>query len=180
MNAGEPQDVPKRTTALALWRYAHDYLRVAKMMCSRHRLRCDESQVPHHVMAQAIEFALKAFLRTRGVTVAQLSTDFGHSLDRALERALRLGLPPLPRPAHAAIEAIAPYHREREFRYVPDEQGFPDLRPLYAAAVHILDAIADDVAADYVSEFGADGSPTAEEFVRRLRADLAATAANGG
>jgi hypothetical protein len=51
---------------------------------------------------------------------------------------------------------------------------------MFAAAVHVLDAIAEDVAADYLHAFGGDGSPTIDEFVRRLRADLAATAANGG
>jgi hypothetical protein len=179
MATGEREE-EHRTTALALWRYGHDYLRVAKMLCRRHRLRCDESQVPFHAIAQAIEFALKAFLRTKGHTPEQLDEEFGHSLMRALDRALLLGLPPLPRAAHEAVEQLAPHHREREFRHVVSREAYPDLRPLYAAAVHVLDAIAADVAADYVDGFSADGSPTVDEFVRRLRADLAATAANGG
>jgi hypothetical protein len=168
-------DAPQRTSALALWRYAHDYLHLTKMLCARHHVRCDESQVPFHLMAQAIEFALKAHLRANGMTPRALADDIGHSLDEALQRAVALGLPPLPAPAHAAVAALAPHHCNDAFHHVTDVDAFPDLDPLFAAAAHVLDAIAEEVAADYVAGYAGPGSPTTADFVRRLRADLSAT-----
>ena len=61
-------DERQRTTALALWRYAHDYLRVARALCEQHKIRSAESQAVYHLAAQGLEFALKSFLRAKGVS----------------------------------------------------------------------------------------------------------------
>ena len=53
-------DEAQRTAALAFWRYAHDYLRIAQTLCKQHRIACIESQVPYHIAAQGLEFAMKA------------------------------------------------------------------------------------------------------------------------
>jgi len=47
---------------------------------------------------------------------------------------------------------------------------------LVEAGVWLLDRIAPDVAAHYVAHLADDASPSAAEFVGRLRADLRATA----
>jgi hypothetical protein len=45
-------------------------------------------------------------------------------------------------------------------------------KPLAQAGVWILDRIAPEVAEHYFLHFAGDTSPSTEEFVRRLRADL--------
>jgi hypothetical protein len=170
-------DEKQRTTALAFWRYAHDYLRVARALAEQHKLRRSESQAVYHVVAQGIEFALKSFLRAKGVSPPRLHADVGHSLLRALERGCALGLAPLPPASRASIEALAPHHAEREFRHVDGEpDAFADVDAFVSAGLVILDRIVPDVVADYCAHYAAPSSPPAAEFVQRLRADLLATA----
>ena len=56
----DTDDEAKRTAPLAFWRYAHDYLRAASGLCHGNRTLCIESQVPYHLVAQGLEFALHA------------------------------------------------------------------------------------------------------------------------
>ena len=37
-------DESRRTAALALWRYGHDYLKAAQTLCESHSIACTESQ----------------------------------------------------------------------------------------------------------------------------------------
>src|SRR5262245_59133698 len=105
------QDELKRTSPLAFWRYAHDYLRAAQTLCRQHRLRIEETQVPYHLAAQGLEFALKAYLRARGATMAHLQDDVRHSLLAALDECEAQGLPPLSPGSRAAIVEIAACHQ---------------------------------------------------------------------
>ena len=166
----------RRTSPLAFWRYGHDYLRVARTLCRQHRIPCDETQVAYHAAAQGVEFALKAFLRARGVDVSELQTGIGHSLAKALARSEAQGMAPIPEPWRAAVAEIAPCHQDGQFVYlVAPEGAFPDVDPLVAAGIFVLDAIAPDVATHFVVHLGGEATPTVEMFVRRLRADLTAT-----
>src|SRR4030095_7734616 len=79
-------DEAERTSPLALWRYAHEYLCASRSLCQQIRIRCAESQAPYHAAAQGIEFALKAFLRAHGDSMPMLHTEIGHSLISALRR----------------------------------------------------------------------------------------------
>jgi hypothetical protein len=56
------------------------------------------------------------------------------------------------------------------------ESTFIDVEPLVEAGVWLLDRIAPDVADHYAEHLAGDNSPSAQEFVGRLRADLKATA----
>jgi hypothetical protein len=170
-------DETQRTTALAYWRYGHDYLRCARTLSCQHRLRSLESQVVFHLAAQGIEFALKAYLRAKGASPQLLITEVGHSLTAALERSRAVGLGPLPASTIACIEVLAPHHQERQFTHL-DRGGddFADALPFVAAGVAILDRIVPDVVADYVDHHAAPASPPASEFIQRLRADLIGTA----
>ncbi len=166
----------RRTSPLAFWRYGHDYLRVARTLCRQHRIPCADAQVAYHAAAQGVEFALKAFLRARGVETHELRAGIGHSLAKALARSEAQGMPPIPEPWRAAVAEIAPFHQEGRFVYlVTPEDAFPDVDPLVAAGIFVLDAIAPDVATHFVVHLGGEATPTVEMFVRRLRADLAAT-----
>ena len=169
-------DEARRTAPLALWRYAHEYLRAARALCREISVRSCESQVPYHVAAQGIEFALKAFLRTRGATMAELRNDIGHSLAAALARSEALGLPAMPDRCRAAIALVAPCHQDAQFVYLTTPaKAFPDIDPLVDAGVWILDWIAPDVVEHFVGHLAGDASPTVPEFLQRMRADLSAT-----
>ena len=169
-------DESRRTSPLALWRYAHDYLRTARTLSRQHRIACSESQAVHHVAAQGIEFALLAFLTARGAPLDDVRRDVGRSLCRALVRSEAEGLPPIPAPWRAALAEIAPCHQDAQFVYLVTPGGtFPDLDPVVDAGIFILDRIAPDVAVQVVVNLGDGASPTVETFVRRLRADLSAT-----
>ena len=169
-------DESRRTAPLALWRYAHEYLRAARGLTRQISVRCCESQVPYHIAAQGIEFALKAFLRTRGVTMAELSAEVGHSLLTALKRCEALGMPPLPAACRAAIAEVAPCHQNGQFVHLDrPAKAYPDIDPLVDAGVWILDQIAPEVVEHFVRHLAGDSSPSAPQFLQRMRADLAAT-----
>ncbi len=124
-------DELRRTAALALWRYGHDYLKAAQTLCESDRVTCDESQALHHSAAQGVEFALKSYLRAQGVPNSDLNTRIGHSLLDALQESMARGMPPPPIDVMRAIQDIAPYLRNDQFRYMPADHGdFPDLGPL--------------------------------------------------
>lgn len=173
MNAA---DEAQRTSPLALWRYAHEYLCVARHLCGQVQIKSIESQAPYHVAAQGIEFALKAYLRAQGVSMTELQRDVGHSLSHALDRAEALDMPPVPAPWRTAIDELAPFHQDRQFVYLSvTETTFPEITPLVDAGVWILDRIAPDVVDHFALHHGTDTTPPAPEFVRRLRAALSAT-----
>lgn len=170
------EDEARRTSPLAFWRYAHDHLRVARELSRKHLIPCVDSQVTYHVGAQGVEFALKAFLLSRGMSVAQLRAEVGHSLAKALARSEALGLPFIPAHRRAAVLQVAAYHQNTHFMYRAMPDGtFPDLEPIVDAGIYILDCIAPDVAEHYVDQHGGAATPTVETFVHRLRADLSAT-----
>lgn len=169
-------DEASRTSPLAFWRYAHDHLRVAQDLGRMHQIPCVDSQVAYHVGAQGIEFALKSFLRARGMSVAQLRAEVGHSLMKALARSEEMGLPFVPPRFRSAISHVAVYHQNTHFLYrVVSESAFPDIDPVVEAGIYVLDCIAPDVAEHFVVHLGGSATPTVETFVRRLRADLSAT-----
>ncbi|MGE5666561.1 MAG: hypothetical protein ACM338_00040 [Betaproteobacteria bacterium] len=166
----------KRTTALALWRYSHDYLRTAHTLCETDLIACDESQVVYHLAAQGIEFALKSHLRARGLTPEDLSARIGHSLLDALQEAIARDLSPPPAEVARAIRFIAPYHRKDEFRYLGVSYGkFPHLAPLLAAGTWILGEVVEVVVTDYFLHHGNGTETDRRDMRRRLHIDLGAT-----
>jgi hypothetical protein len=166
----------RRTSPLAYWRYAHDYLRVAHTLCRQHRIPCTDAQVAYHAAAQGLEFSLKAFLLARGATIDALRSEIGRSLLKALAQSEAQGLPPIPTPWRASVAEIALCHQDTQFVYLAAPEGaFPELDPLIGAGIFVLDSIAPDVARHFVVHLGGNATPTAETFIRRLRADLSAT-----
>ena len=165
----------KRTAPLAFWRYAHDYLRAASSLCHGNRTLCTESQVPYHMVAQGLEFALHAHLRAHGVSTPELRSRLGHSLVKAMALCETHGMPPLPDKWQLAFKDLAACHTDRGFEYfVAADDAYAEIAPLVDAGVWILDHVAPIVADHYVQNLAADGSPTADEFVRSLRAALSA------
>jgi len=170
-------DLAQREAGLALWRYAHDYLRAAQTLCRQHRIGCMDSQVPYHLAAQGIEFALKAYLRAKGASMTALRAELGHSLSKALEQCEAKGMPPLPVSYRGAFERLSICHRDTQFVHLEvADEVFPNIDPLVNIGVWILDWIAPDVVEHYVIHIADATSPPAADFVRRLRTDLRATA----
>lgn len=176
MRYSAKSDEARRTSPLALWRYAHDYLRAAQELCRQHRIPCADSQVPYHLVAQGIEFALAAFLLAKGATMTQLRAEVAHSLTKSLARCEAQGMPRVPDRWRAAIADIAQRHQDRQFVYLAtSENEFPDIEPLIDAGVWVLDRIAPTVVEHFALHLADDDSLPADVFVRRLRADLSAT-----
>ena len=171
----DTDDEAKRTAPLAFWRYAHDYLRAASGLCHGNRTLCIESQVPYHLVAQGLEFALHAYLRAKGMTALELRTGVGHSLAKAMALCEAHGMPPLPAQWQSAFRDLAACHTDRGFEYfVAAEDAYAEISPLVDAGVWILGHVAPIVADHYVRNLGSDGSPSTGEFVRSLRAALSA------
>jgi hypothetical protein len=169
-------DEDRRCAPLALWRYGHEYLRAAHYLATGISVRCGESQVPYHMAAQGIEFALKALLRARGATMGELEHVVGHSLTAALERCEAHGMPPLRTSWREALVEVASGHRADCFAHLPlPRDAFPDIAPLVDAGLWILDWSAPEVVAHFGTHLAGDASPGAPQFLQRMRADLAAT-----
>lgn len=166
----------RRTAALAYWRYAHDYLRVAQELCSKHDISDAEAQPVYHLAAQALEFALKAFLRAAGVQPEPLTEQYGCALDTAFDEALARGLQAPPPLVTGAVRSLAAHHRPEGFVRL-DASSTPSADPkLFFDAVHwLLDAIVPIVAEDYTTHYSDESSPSKESFMLRLRAALSAT-----
>jgi hypothetical protein len=108
--------------------------------------------------------------------MAELDRQIGQSLPAALACGEARGLPAIPQRWRAAVAEIAACCQDRQFVYlVTAKSRFLDVEPLVEAGVWILDRIAPDVAEHYVMHLAGDASPSAQEFVRRLRTDLRAT-----
>ncbi len=168
------EDESRRTAALALWRYGNDYLKAAQGLCQDMRITCNESQAHYHLAAQGIEFALKSFLRAKGVTPGDLSARISHSLLDALQEALARDLPPPP--VWRTIQFIAPHHRDDQFlSFVAADGDFPEFTPMLAAGTWILAQVAADVAADYFAYYAHGSASAIDDMLRRMRADLHAT-----
>lgn len=167
----------RRTAALAYWRYGHDYLRAARDLCHKHEVCYAEGQPVYHLAAQALEFALKAFLRARGVPPESVVERYGCALDVAFDEAGTRGLPASPGAVSSAVRTLAAHHRPEGFVRL-DETSAASAEPrLFFDAVHwVLDAIVPIVAEDYTAHYSDESSPSKESFMLRLRADLSATA----
>jgi len=167
----------RRTAALALWRYGHDYLKAAQALCENNRVTLNESQALYHLAAQGVEFALKSFLRASGVPPEELSGRIGHSLLDALQESLARGLPFPPIEVLRTIQTYAPHLRDDQFHFVPAEyREFPDLTPLLAAGIWILSHVAETAVTDYYVYYGRGSKSEESAMLRRLHADLDVTA----
>src|SRR5581483_4362479 len=94
MTEADPNLTEDRTSPLGLWMYADSYLDAASCVAahSRHPHR----EPVYLLYAHAVEFALKAFLRSKGVSVDEIEAH-GHRLASLIEACRAEGLE---EPAH--------------------------------------------------------------------------------
>lgn len=87
----------ERTTARGLARYAHEYIEAALVVDEKLGAKNEYvhiSPIPAYFLAShGIELTLKAFLRTKGVSAADLRTkQYGHDLRACYRESKRYGL----------------------------------------------------------------------------------------
>jgi hypothetical protein len=124
-----------RTSALGLLTFGDEYATAAAML--RQRDRHYVNAPLFYLYAHALELHLKAFLRARNFTLAQLKT-LGHDLSALLTEARQRGLAShvlLTPEQVAAITAVNVYYHEKELEYiVTGIKHFPPPDLLAAAA----------------------------------------------
>jgi hypothetical protein len=104
-----------------LWRFAEQFRIAAK--ATMQLQKSSVSSAIYHNLGIAIELGLKAFLRTKGITTAELKREYGHDLEKLFEDAIDRGLiAQIGEITDADVEDVVPllgrYYREREFEYL--------------------------------------------------------------
>jgi len=108
------------TSPFGMLRFAYDY-RVAAGLVHASPLMEKSSMPAYSLMGQALELALKSFLRARGVPMPYLRTKVGHDLSRALQEARALALHRMVQ-LHGfqvdGINLLSDPYRGHRFRYI--------------------------------------------------------------
>ncbi len=87
----EEPDIEERSSPLGYWNFANRFLEAGDIVFEG--TRGTESAPVHYLYAHALELALKAFLRTQGVSIDVLKgKSLGHNLEKILEKAKSNGL----------------------------------------------------------------------------------------
>jgi hypothetical protein len=139
-----PDADEERTNSTGLWFFAESYLNAANQLADGWKLR--HSAPIYYLYVHAIELALKAALRARGMTVRELrSKKYGHDLmqlvsacrKRRLASRLRLG-----KRREAILSVLNEMSCEQEFRYIKTgSKALPTLESLRALASRLLDSV---------------------------------------
>lgn len=113
----------QEASAFGTLRYAEDYRIAATRVIGNTKPMESALQMPaYHLLAQSIELALKAFLRTAGMTSKDLkSASIRHNLARLRDEAIARGLNdivPLDDFDRHVIETLSGAHEAHQFRYI--------------------------------------------------------------
>jgi len=109
-------DEESRTSSLGLLRYAHEYQRAADTV----KKLDDGSIVPYMLIAHSLELSLKAFLRSRGATLADLGR-MAHSLPRLHREAMARRIDrlwPIAQEVLPTLELLDAANHRQAFRYI--------------------------------------------------------------
>ncbi|HLG89658.1 MAG TPA: hypothetical protein VKZ79_20955 [Alphaproteobacteria bacterium] len=99
----DPNLADDRTSPLGLWMYADSYLDAAS--CVAAHAKHPHREPVYLLYAHAVEFALKAFLRAKGVSIDEIETH-GHRLAPLLDACRVLGFQEPPHIAKAGAAAV--------------------------------------------------------------------------
>ena len=171
-------DEAKRTSPLALWRYAHDYLRAAQTLVSPapDRLPGIAGALPRR--ERGLTFTSKRTCGRKGATMAGTRPHDRPLAHRSADPRRSAGpAPRFPPQWRAAVAEVAACCQEHQFVYLTSaDSAFIDVEPLVDAGVWILDRIAPDVAEHYVRHLAEGASPSdagvRRPFARRSARDL--------
>ncbi|WP_171175798.1 hypothetical protein [Ruegeria sp. HKCCA4633] len=81
----------ERTTAIGLFNYAHSYWASASVLQGSNLDATHPDAPVNYLYFHAIELFLKAYLRSKGLSVADIK-NVGHKMERLAEKATELGL----------------------------------------------------------------------------------------
>ena len=147
----EAQDDEARTTGRGLARYAYEYIEAAMLIDEKQGAGAGYervSPIPAYFLAShGIELTLKAFLRHKGVTVAQLSgRKLGHDLHACFRKAKELGLTAIFTATSADIDALSllvNMNDKQGLRYIrTGAKQFPSWAIVEPLAVRLHQAVA--------------------------------------
>ena len=133
-------------TPYGFWHYGKEFLAVVQDTSPPPPY----SPVPYYLTGRSIELALKAFLLMKGFSKKDVKNNFGHDLEKLLERAESEGLGGVVTltPEHkTAIIVANDYYCSKGFEYfevlkgVKGYPGLPDLKVLHGAASVLVDAL---------------------------------------
>ena len=144
------KDEEGRTTAIGLARYAYEFINAAMLVEHNDPAPTNISPIPAYFLAlHGIELTLKAYLRHRGLTVRELSREYGHNLYAIYEKAKELGLESVfkEQPGDAdALRLLVELNKDNGLRYI--KTGMKDF-PLWSLveplAVRLHQAVAPNV-----------------------------------
>lgn len=144
----------QRTTAIGLARYAYEYIDAAIIVDeekAEDKAYAIVSYTPaYFLIVHGIELTLKAYLMQKGIDIETLrSKEFGHDLDKCLEKANKLGFEKIFVMTDAdkqAYELLIEINKEHQLRYI--QTGFKRY-PLWSIveplAVRMHQAVAKEV-----------------------------------
>jgi hypothetical protein len=97
----------------------------------------------YFLLCHSIELALKAYLAEHGATVDQLKDDFGHKLDKLVDKAAKKGLP-LPTTTQETIKLLNKAHTGYRHRY-PGEGPVYIIEQFIPTARELLTTVSDAI-----------------------------------
>jgi hypothetical protein len=153
MNTTHIHEDPSRTTPVGLARYAAEFMEAAIAAEDKMGTKPGHELVAPipvlFLVGQAIELALKAFLLSRGVTLRELRTHFGHGLHRSFRKAKELGLLSLTQVTaeeQSVLEVLDDLYSSKQLQYiVTGAKAFPVFGPLERVALKFIYAIGREV-----------------------------------
>jgi hypothetical protein len=110
-----------RHAPIGFYNLAEDF-RNAAILCATAReeqtVRLKFSHVPYYLHTHSIELALKAYLRTRGITEAELKNSFRHGFVSLLAKCEELGLKfRKPKRTRELVHFLNKLTKDQAFRY---------------------------------------------------------------
>lgn len=145
-------DNEARTTSLGLFGSACEYFAVAVAVAANDKLGADQRRfgialMPvNFLIGQAVELALKAYLREAGATLKDMRS-LGHDLELSFREAISKGLViSWDATDQTMVSLLNQQYRPREFQYIKTgSKVFPQIEPLSKTTAKLLKAVGDQV-----------------------------------
>ena len=141
----------QKTSAFGLWRFSRDYLNAAiavkqPAQSVQDKLKQEVSIPAYFLVGHAIELALKAFLRAKGMLVEELrSMQYGHNLDALARESRRRKLGAvvkLTRTEFNAVLLLNLSYKPKELEYiVTGARRLPDYADLVTIAQKLIQGL---------------------------------------
>ena len=110
-----------RHAPIGFYNLAEDFYKAANLCTTARKersVRFKFSHVPYYLHTHSIELALKAYLRTRDITEAELKKSFGHGIVGLLAKCEGLGLKfRKPKRTRELVHFLNELTRKQAFRY---------------------------------------------------------------